>query len=48
LANLKRRHKPEDFGEDETIILGWILKKQDEKLWTGCIWLRIGPSGGPL
>jgi hypothetical protein len=25
-----------------------ILEKQDDVLWTGSIWLRIGTSGGLL
>jgi len=24
------------------------VRKQGRKLWTGCIWLRTGTSGGPL
>jgi hypothetical protein len=28
------------------IILEWILGKQGGKVWTGCIWLRRGTSGG--
>jgi hypothetical protein len=28
------------------IILKTMLKKQDVKLWTGFIWLKIGSSGG--
>jgi hypothetical protein len=30
------------------IILEWILVKFGRKVWTGCIWLRIGTSGGLL
>jgi hypothetical protein len=30
------------------IILKWILKKQDGRVWTGLVWLRIGISGGLL
>jgi hypothetical protein len=30
------------------IILKWILEMEDGKVWTGCIWLRIGTSGGLL
>jgi len=33
---------------DRTIILEWILERQDEKLWIGSIWLRLGTSGGLL
>jgi len=29
-------------------MLEWILHKYGEKFWTGCIWVRIGTSGGPL
>jgi len=29
------------------IILEWILKKQVERAWTGCIWLSGGTSCGP-
>jgi hypothetical protein len=27
-------------------ILERISGKQDGKMWTGCIWLRIGSNGG--
>jgi hypothetical protein len=30
------------------MILRWILEKQDEVIWTGFIWLRMGTSGGLL
>jgi hypothetical protein len=38
----------EDLGSDGRIILEWILEEQGVKLWTGCIWIRIGTSGGLL
>jgi len=38
---LKRRDHYED-------LLEWILGKQGRKVWTGCIWLRTGTSGGLL
>jgi hypothetical protein len=38
----------ENPGVDEKIILEWILGKYVGKVWTGCIWLRIGTSGGLL
>jgi hypothetical protein len=38
--------KMEDLNADEGLILTWILNKQDMRLWTGFIWLRIGTSAG--
>jgi hypothetical protein len=35
-----------DLGIDGRIILEWILGKEGERVWTGCIWLRIGTDGG--
>jgi hypothetical protein len=32
----------EELDVDGKIILEWILGKQDGRVWTGCIWLRIG------
>jgi hypothetical protein len=48
LGSLKARDHTEDLGVDGKIILKRILGKQGGKLWTGCIWLRIGTSGRPL
>jgi hypothetical protein len=44
----KGRHQVEDLVVDGTIILKYILGKQGGNVWTGCIWLRIGTSGGLL
>jgi len=33
-----------DLGVGGMIILEWILRTQVEKVWTGCMWLRIGTS----
>jgi hypothetical protein len=44
-GNLKGRYYSEDLGIDGKIILEWVLGKWDGKVWTGCIWLRIGISG---
>jgi hypothetical protein len=44
----KERYHWEDIDVGERIILRWILKRQDEVLWTGLIWFRIGTSGGLL
>jgi hypothetical protein len=30
------------------IMLKWILKKYDGRVWIGLIWLRIGTNGGLL
>jgi len=38
----------EDPGVDVRIILRWIFKKWDMRIWTGLIWLRIGTGGGHL
>jgi hypothetical protein len=46
--NFEERDGSEDSGGDERIILEWILGKQGGKVWTGCIWLSIGTSGGIL
>jgi hypothetical protein len=45
---LKGRDHSEDLGIDGKKISEWILGKQDGKVWTGFIWLRIGTSGGLL
>jgi hypothetical protein len=38
----------EDLAVDGRMMLEWTLGKQLENMWTGCIWLRIGTSGGVL
>jgi hypothetical protein len=38
----------EGLGVDGRIILEWILEKQNRKLWTVFIWLRIEASSGIL
>jgi hypothetical protein len=48
LENLMGRYHLEDVGVDERIILEWILGEYGGKVWTGCIWLRIGTSRGLL
>jgi hypothetical protein len=48
LENPKRRDHSKDLGADGRIILEWILEKNGAKVWTGCIWFRIGTSGGSL
>jgi hypothetical protein len=44
----ERRDHLEDVSIHGRIILEWILRKECGKLWTGCIRLRIGTSGGLL
>jgi hypothetical protein len=47
--NLKgRHHVGGGQAEGGKIILKWVLKKQDMRVWTGVIWLRIRPSDGFL
>jgi hypothetical protein len=46
VGNTNRANHLEDLGIDERIILEWILGKYDGRMWTGCIWLRKGTSGG--
>jgi hypothetical protein len=49
LENLKGRDLSENLGVDGRIILEWIFGKYGRKVWwTGCIWVRIGSSGGLL
>ena len=30
------------------IILKWVSKKSEQRVWTGLIWLRVGTCGGLL
>jgi hypothetical protein len=45
---VKERDHPEVLGIGRKIILECILGKLGRKMWTGCIWLRIGTGGMPL
>jgi hypothetical protein len=40
--------RPLDLGVDRGIILRWIFRKWDVRVWTGSSWLRIGTGGGHL
>jgi hypothetical protein len=46
--DMKGRDHSEDLCVNGVIILEWFLGKQDGKVWTVCIWLRIEASGGLL
>jgi len=38
----------EDPGVDGRIILRWIFRKWDERVWSVSNWLMIGTCGGHL
>jgi len=44
LRNMKERDHS-DLGVDERIT-EWILEEKGQKLWTGLIWLMMGPVAG--
>jgi hypothetical protein len=46
--HLDQRDHMEDLRIDGKITLEYILGKECGKAWIGCIWLRIGTSGGLL
>jgi len=45
-GNLRERGHLEDPGLDGSLILQWIFRKWDVRMWTGSSWLKIG-TGGP-
>ena len=47
-GNLKERDHLEELGVDGSIILESVLKKWDERTWTGLIWFRLGKNVGLL
>jgi hypothetical protein len=44
-GDLRERDDLENLGIAGSLILKWILKKQDCEAWTGLICLRIGTVG---
>ena len=44
--NRRERDHMGDPDVDGKIILRWIFRKWDVRLWTGSGWLRIGKGGG--
>jgi hypothetical protein len=48
IENPEGKRPLENLSKDGMIILKWILGKLDGKMWTGCIWLRIGICCGLL
>jgi hypothetical protein len=47
-GNLRERDHFENPGVDGRIILRWIFRKWDVRLWNGSMWLRIETGGGRL
>jgi hypothetical protein len=44
-GNMKGKYQSEYLNIEDRIILKWILKKQDRRVWVGYNWLRIGTFG---
>jgi hypothetical protein len=46
IQNSRRKTSREKTRVNRKVISKWILKKEDMKMWSGFIWLRIGTGGG--
>jgi hypothetical protein len=47
-GNLRERDHLGDPGVDGRIIIRWIFRKRDVRIWTGSSWLRTETVGGQL
>jgi hypothetical protein len=47
-GNLSERCHFEHPGVDGRVLLRWIFRQWEARVWTGSIWLRIGTGGGHL
>ena len=47
-VNLRETDHMGDPDVDGRIILRWIFRKRNVRVWTGSSWLRIGTGGGHL
>jgi len=48
VGNLKERNHSVDAGVEGRIILRWIFRKRDVRVWTVSMWLCTGSGGGHL
>jgi len=47
-GNLRERNHLEEPGGDGRIILRWVFRKWDVRVWNGFSWLRIATGSGHL
>jgi hypothetical protein len=46
LESINERDHSEDLGVDGRIMFKYVLEKQDVRVWSGFVWIRIGISSG--